>query len=68
MSLIELFINDITNIRTVCIYFTLGIVVAVILENPIQKSGITMNYLDRLWVVLGWPLWLIIFILTTFSE
>ena len=68
MSLIELFINDITNIRTVCNYFTLGIVVAVILENPIQKSGITMNYLDRLWVVLGWPLWLIIFILTTFSE
>ena len=56
------FINDITNLQTVCTYFLIGVIVAAFLESAIVKAGYPMEWSDRFWVVLGWPLASAIFI------
>ena len=56
------FIEDITNPRTVCTYFLIGVIIAAFLESVIVKAGYPMEWSDRFWVVLGWPLASTIFI------
>jgi hypothetical protein len=56
------FIEDITNPQTVCTYFLIGIIIGAFLESVIVKAGYPMEWSDRFWVVLGWPLVSTIFI------
>jgi hypothetical protein len=56
------FIEDITNPQTVCTYFLIGIIIGAFLESVIVKAGYPMEWSDRFWVVLGWPLASTIFI------
>ena len=56
------FIEDITNFQTVCTYFLIGIIIGAFLESVIVKTGYPMEWSDRFWVVLGWPLASTIFI------
>ena len=56
------FIEDITDFQTVCTYFLIGVIVAALLERAIEKAGYPMEWSDRFWVVLGWPLAATVFI------
>ena len=56
------FIEDITNPQTVCTYFLIGVIIAALLERAIENAGYPMEWSDRFWVVLGWPLASAIFI------
>jgi hypothetical protein len=56
------YIEDITNFQTVCTYFLIGVIIAALLERAIEKAGYPMEWSDRFWVVLGWPLASAIFI------
>jgi len=56
------FIEDITNLQTVCTYFLIGVIIGAFLESAIVKAGYPMEWSDRFWVVLGWPLASAIFI------
>ena len=56
------FIEDITDLQTVCTYFLIGVIVAALLERAIEKAGYPMEWSDRFWVILGWPLASAIFI------
>ena len=56
------FIEDITNLQTVCTYFLIGVITGAFLESAIVKAGYPMEWSDRFWVILGWPLALAIFI------
>jgi hypothetical protein len=60
--LVTAFIEDITNPQTVCTYFLIGIIIGAFLESVIVKAGYPMEWSDRFWVVLGWPLASTIFI------
>ena len=60
--LVTAFIEDITNPQTVCTYFLIGVIIAASLERAIEKAGYPMEWSDRFWVVLGWPLASTIFI------
>jgi hypothetical protein len=61
-ALAQAFINDITDPQTVCMYFLIGVIIAAFLESTITKAGMDMTWMDRFWVVLGWPLASAIFI------
>ena len=61
-ALAQAFINDITDPQTVCMYFLIGVIIAAFLESTITKAGMDMTWMDRFWVVLGWPLASTIFI------
>ena len=56
------FIEDITNLQTVCTYFLIGVIIGAFLEGAIVKAGYPMEWSDRFWVILGWPLASAIFI------
>ncbi len=56
------FIEDITDLQTVCTYFLIGVIIAAMLEKAIKKVGYPMEWSDRFWVILGWPLASAIFI------
>ena len=43
-------------------YFLIGVITSALLEGAIVKAGYPMEWSDRFWVVLGWPLALTIFI------
>ncbi len=60
--LVVAFIEDVTNLQTVCTYFLIGVIVAALLEKAIENAGYPMEWSDRFWVVLGWPLASAIFI------
>ena len=60
--LVTAFIEDITNPQTVCTYILIGIIIGAFLESVIVKAGYPMEWSDRFWVVLGWPLASTIFI------
>ena len=66
MNLLEIlaqsFINDITDFQTVCTYFLIGVIIAAFLEGAIVKAGYPMEWSDRFWVILGWPLATIVFV------
>ncbi len=56
------FIEDVTDLQTVCTYFLIGTIVSALLEGAITRAGYPMEWSDRFWVVLGWPLAATIFI------
>ena len=43
-------------------YFLIGVITSALLEGAIVKAGYPMNWMDRFWVILGWPLASAIFI------
>ena len=43
-------------------YFLIGVITSALLEGAIVKAGYPMEWSDRFWVVLGWPLASAIFI------
>jgi hypothetical protein len=43
-------------------YFLIGIITSALLEGAIVKAGYPMEWSDRFWVILGWPLASAIFI------
>lgn len=43
-------------------YFLIGVITSALLEGAIVKAGYPMNWMDRFWVILGWPLASTIFI------
>ena len=43
-------------------YFLIGVITSALLEGAIVKAGYPMDWMDRFWVVLGWPLASAIFI------
>ena len=43
-------------------YFLIGVITSALLEGAIVKAGYPMEWSDRFWVILGWPLALAIFI------
>ena len=61
-ALAQTFIEDINNLQTICTYFLIGVIVAALLEGAITKAGYPMTWMDRFWVILGWPLASAIFI------
>ena len=44
-------------------YFLIGVVTSALLEGAIVKAGYPMDWMDRFWVILGWPLASAIFII-----
>lgn len=66
MNLLEIltqtFIEDITSFKTVCTYVLVGVISSAFLEGSIRKVGIDVNWADRFWIVIGWPIALITFI------
>jgi len=56
------FIEDVTNLQTVCTYFLIGVITGAVIEGAIVKAGYPMEWSDRFWVVLGWPLAAAVFI------
>lgn len=67
-TLTQAFIHDITDPQTVCGYFLIGVITAAFLEGAIIKAGMNMTWMDRFWVILGWPLALTIFIYNFFKA
>ena len=43
-------------------YFLIGVITSALLEGAIVKAGYPMEWSDRFWVILGWPLASAIFI------
>ena len=66
MNLLEMltqaFIEDITSFKTVCTYVLIGVISSAFLEGNIRRVGIDVNWADRFWIVIGWPIALITFI------
>ena len=60
--LAQAFIHDITDPQPVCMYFLIGVIIGAFLEGTITRAGYPMEWSDRFWVVLGWPLASAIFI------
>ena len=60
--LVDAFIEDVTSPKTLCTYFLVGTIVAALLDGVIEKAGYPMEWKDRFWVVLGWPLALSIYL------
>ena len=48
--LIVAFIEDITNLQTVCTYFLIGVIVAALLERVIENAGYPMEWSDRFFI------------------
>ena len=44
-------------------YFLIGVITSALLEGAIVKAGYPMDWMDRFWVILGWPLASAIFII-----
>ena len=61
-ALFVAFMRDVSSVETLGIYFLIGLLVAALLERPITRAGYPMEWLDRFWVILGWPLAMVIYI------
>ena len=58
----EEFIIETFTLKFYACYLLIGVIVAALLERAIEKAGYPMEWSDRFWVILGWPLVSAIFI------
>jgi len=61
-TLTQTFIEDITNIKNICAYLLVGVIVTFLLEISIRKNNMDLTHAERFWMITGWPLMSVIFI------